>query len=93
MGYKMMLAEQETIIRYNIDERLVNYYTTVPADRRKMDKRCAEFPDVFKKRRVDEYGAEYTFPMKMVKIGKPPTEARREQGRRITAALREKTTL
>ena len=89
-------AEQETTIVWDEEQRVARIYTASPATMRKLDKLCEVCPDEYtctwtetdKKGRVT--AAKYEVAAKLVKFGKPASEARKEAGRRAMAARREK---
>lgn len=80
--YNLTRAEAETTIRWDAEEKIAHIYTADPISTRKLDKLCAERPDTYKLVKRDENGAWYEAPAKMIKFGKPPSEARREACRR-----------
>ena len=89
-------AEQETSIVWDEEQKVARIYTASPATMRKLDKLCEVCPDEYtrtwtetdKKDRVT--AAKYEVAAKLVKFGKPASEARKEAGRRAVAAMREK---
>ena len=89
-------AEQETSIVWDEEQKVARIYTASPATMRKLDKLCEACPDEYtrtwtetdKKDRVT--AAKYEVAAKLVKFGKPASEARKEAGRRAVAAMREK---
>ena len=89
-------AEQETSIVWDEEQKVARIYTASPATMRKLDKLCEACPDEYtrtwtetdKKGRVT--AAKYEVAAKLVKFGKPASEARKEAGRRVMAARREK---
>lgn len=89
MSYTMTRAERETIIRWDLEERQVHWYSTDPSQLLKMDRLSAAYPDVYKLVKRDEYGATYYFDPKYVRIGKPASEAVKEAARRKGAFLAE----
>ena len=86
--YNPTRAETETTIRWDTEEKIAHIYTADPISTRKLDKLCAERPDTYRLVRRDANGAWYEAPAKMIKFGKPASEARREAGRRNAINLR-----
>jgi len=77
-------AEQETVIRWDAEDRIANIDTANPVSIRKLDKLVASHPDVYKCVHVDEQfnAKQYEVDSRYIRFGKPPSEARREAGRR-----------
>ena len=92
-------AEQETSIVWDEEQKVARIYTASPATMRKLDKLCEACPDEYKQTwtETDKNGrvtaAKYQVPAKLVRFAKPASEARKEAGRRIAAAMREKRNL
>lgn len=87
MAYTLTQEERETTIRFDPVEKVAQIYTSDPVYIRKLDALCAEHPDEYRLVRRDEYGARYIAPAKLIRFGKPPSEARREANRRNGANL------
>ena len=76
-------CERETIIRYDEADNMASLYTASSSMIRKMDTLCEQHPDSYRCTRRDQYGAEYSFPKKSVKLAKPVSEKQRENNRRL----------
>ena len=91
-----MRTEQETSIVWDDEEKVARIYTSSTVSLRKLERLCAQFPAeyqrVWEERDTDGAltAAKYQTGCKMVKFGKPASEAKKEQGRRIAAMAREK---
>ena len=83
--YTMSRAERETIIRWDEDTKKARYYTCSEPERRKLDKKCADYPEVFRKVKEDAYSATYELPVDRIAIRNPPSEARMASGRALGA--------
>ena len=92
-------AEQETSIVWDEEMKAANIYTASPITLRKLDKLCKACPDEYRQvwTETDKSGkvtaAKYEVAAKFIKFAKPASEARKEAGRRIAAAMREKRNL
>lgn len=78
----LQAAERETTIRWDAEEKVAHIYTGDPVYIRKLDKLCENHPDEYKLVQRDEYGARYIGPARLIRFGKPASEARREAARR-----------
>lgn len=91
-----MRAEQETTIVWDEEEKVARIWTASPVSMRKLDKLCGEFPGEYVKMSEERDGdgrvvaARYRTGCKRVKFGRPASEARREQGRRIAEMIKGK---
>ena len=85
-------CEQETIIRWAADESTATISTSNPAIIRRLDKLTEIAPEAYS--RIFELSeirdARYSMPVKLLRFGKPASEARREINRRNGALLAEK---
>lgn len=90
MAYTLTQEERETTIRFDPVEKVAQIYTSDPVYIRKLDALCADHPDEYHLVRRDEYGARYTAPAKLIRFGKPPSEARRELMRQNAQHMRKK---
>ena len=92
-------AEQETSIVWDEEMKAANIYTASPITLRKLDKLCKACPAEYRQvwTETDKSGkvtaAKYEVAAKFIKFAKPASEARKEAGRRIAAAMREKRNL
>lgn len=75
--------ERETIFIFNEEEKTASIYTCSQSCMKKMNRLCAEFPELYRLKRQDEYSKTYEFPKKYIKIEKP-----RLSGARNNAANR-----
>jgi len=89
-------AEQETSIVWDEEVKVANIYTASPISMRKLDKLCEACPDEYRQTwtETDKNGrvtaAKYEVAAKYVKFAKPASEARKEAGRRVAAAMLKK---
>ena len=96
MKYTVSVEEQETTIRMGRGEKTAQIYTSDRRMMAKMDRLVEHYPEDYKCVWVDEVimgdglpvGKKYAVTVKLVKMGKPTSEARREAGRRAIAAMR-----
>ena len=81
MGYSRM--EQETSIVWDEEEQIAHIYAASPVTMRKLDKLVAEFPDVYKCVWIDKDGSakKYEVTKRLIRFGKPASEAVREAAR------------
>lgn len=92
-------AEQETTVVWDEEQKVARIYTASPITLRKLNKLCEACPDEYRQTwtETDKNGrvtaAKYEVAAKYVKFAKPASEARKEAGRRIAAAMREKRNL
>lgn len=80
-------AERETTIRWDAEEKVAHIWTCDPVQVRKLDRLCEEHPEEYKVIRRDDNGVRYTAPAKLIRFGKPASEARKEACRRNAANL------
>jgi hypothetical protein len=79
VGYTRI--EQETTINYNAEEKAAEIYTADPSIMRKLKKLSEQFPDVYVCKESKEFQAKYIVPKRLIRFGKPASEARREAAR------------
>lgn len=72
-GAKMNLTryEQEVVINLNAEEDVATIYSSNPVWLRKMETLASEFPDVFLLIRQSGISKTYSFPKRLLRIGKP----------------------
>lgn len=84
--------EMETTIVWDEKDKVARIWTASPVTQRKLDKLVEQFPDVYKRtgQTVDKDGTIrwYEVNQKYIRFAKPPSEARREAGRRNAERLR-----
>jgi len=74
--------ERETIINFNQEEAFAEVYTHESRFLRRLQKMAIDFPGVCKLTDKSEWGGEtYTLPKKLIRIGIPMSEERREAAR------------
>ena len=85
MGYSRQ--EMETSIVWADDDKIARIYTSSPVSIRKLDKLCTEHPDAYQ-RVWEEYdencnvtAAKYETKCKLIRFGKPASEAQKERSR------------
>jgi hypothetical protein len=89
--YKLTNVESETIINYSLeDAKVAELYTCISSDIRKMDKLCAEYPDVFTVIKQDEYSKTYRLPRSRISIRRPNKKMDDETKARLVAQLNAK---
>ena len=87
-------AEMETVIVWDDEGKTAEIYTASPITMRKLDKLCAECPETYVRTWTEQNdagrvtAAKYTTPSQYIRFGKPPTEKKREQGRRVAELRR-----
>ena len=86
--------EQETVIVFNAAEDTIEIETFDPVYIRKLDKMCAEFPDVYKKKPTVTDGGSYIMSKKFLRFAKPVerhmTDEQKAAARDRLAKAREK---
>ena len=88
--------EQETSIVWDEDGKVARIYTASPISMRKLDRLCEGFPDAFKRvwTEKDAQGnvtaAKYETVCKLIRFGKPASEAMKEKARRMNEKMIEK---
>lgn len=84
--YSYTRAEQETTITFDAEEKTAHIYSADPVYIRKLDKLTGSNPESYRCVRVLDGGKAkmYEAPAALIRFAKPPTEARREAGRRNT---------
>lgn len=82
--YSYTRAEQETTITFDAEEKTAHIYSADPVYIRKLDKLTDSNPESYRCVRVLDGGKAkmYEAPAALIRFAKPPTEARREAGRR-----------
>lgn len=75
--------EQEVVINLNAKEDVATIYSSNPIWLRKMESLASEFPDVFLLIRQSGISKTYSFPKRLLRIGKP---------RELSSAQRENLT-
>ena len=82
---KPPLSERESIIRWSMADKQASIYADNPALVRKLDKLCAEYPDVYRcTKDADKFGAKrYEIPVKYIRFCKPASEAQLAHARSI----------
>lgn len=77
--YRLSPAEQETIIRYDMETKVALIDTASPQTIKRLDKLVAQHPDVYKLVNSDPnyFAKKYSVPMEYIKFGKPISEERR----------------
>jgi hypothetical protein len=90
--YKLSKAEQETIIRWDAEERIAHIDTAYPPMIDKLDKLVEAFPDTYRCVFVDElyHAKKYRAPASFIKFGKPASEAQKAAARANGEATRHK---
>ena len=88
------LDEQETTINFCRDTDIAAVYTSDTTVMTKLDRKCREFPDVYRVVQQDDYGKWYEFPKSRIGF-KPParelSERQRENLRVLNARGGKKT--
>lgn len=95
--YHLANFERETIFSFNDRDELATIYTCNVVMIRRLDKLCAEFPNVYKLKNEDEVSRTYILPKKLVNIKKPARTLTNEERQRLSergtqqlASLRQK---
>ena len=74
----MMLGEQETIIRWDEEDKLIRWYSCSTVQLRRMEKMAARYPGQFRLVRRTDDSAWYEFAPGLLRIRKPMSDAQRE---------------
>lgn len=87
-------AERETTIVYDEEERIAHIYTASQITIRRLDKLCAEHPEVYRRTRTETEdqkitAARYECPSKYIRFGKPASEQKRAQAIRMRERMAE----
>jgi hypothetical protein len=82
--YNLTGIERETILSYNDRDEFGTVYTCNAAMIRKMDKFCAEFPNVFKLKCEDGMSKTYIVSKKLIRIKKPARTLTDEEKQRLS---------
>lgn len=91
--YKLNKAEQETIIRWDAEERIAHIDTAYAPIIAKLDKLVKSYPDTYKCVFVDElYKAKkYEVPASFIRFVKPASEKQKAAGRERAKSLHRKS--
>lgn len=83
----LTMLEQETIVNYNLGEKMADVYTADPVVMRKLDKLCEKFPEEYECYKRDEWSANYRFSKKLIQFRTPVhmTEEQKEIARQNLA--------
>ena len=92
--YKLIKAEQETIIRWDAEEGIAHIDSAYAPMIAKLDKLVEAYPNTYKCVFVDEryYAKKYKVPASFVKFGKPASEAKKAASRERAKVLPRKST-
>ena len=82
--YRRCRAERETTIRFDAEEKTAHIYTADPVYIRKLDKLTETNPESYRLTWTEPGGGakKYEAPARLIRFGKPTTEAQREAGRK-----------
>lgn len=88
--YTLTKAEQETIIRWDAEERTAHIDTAYPPMIAKLDKLVTAYPDTYKCVFVDKlyHAKKYEVPAAFIRFGKPASEAQKAAARANGEATR-----
>lgn len=92
----MLKSECETVIQYDLEERLVTMFTRIPKDINRLDALCKEFEEDFKCINRSEFGNTYEFDMQYITIRTPrklteeQEKAMKERLSKARAAIKKK---
>ena len=86
-AYSRTRAEQETIIRFDAEQRQATIYTADPVYVRKLDKLTVSNPESYRLVWTEQGGnaKKYTAPSRLIRFGKPASEARKAAGKRLAS--------
>jgi len=98
LSYRLSCAEQETTITYVRTDAEAVMYTSDRLRMAKMDKLCQQHPEAYRCIWTDDQilgdglpmAKRYSVPVKLLRFGKPMSEARLEAGRKAAARMRAK---
>lgn len=84
---KLTREEMETTIRTDASDPFAHIFSSDPVFVRRLTKLCEEFPDTYSIKHTDlENGGIWVdCPKNRIRFSKPPSEARKESGRRLAA--------
>lgn len=68
---KLTRYEQETVINFNVGEKMATVYTADPAVIRNLDSLVIGYPDTFKRIKEDDISKTYEMPKSAVTYRKP----------------------
>lgn len=83
----MIRSECETVIQYDLEERVATMFTRIPKDIRRLDDLCDKYPYVYKCTKRCEFGNTYKFDMKYISI-RAPRNLSEEQAKIATERLK-----
>ena len=92
--YKLIKAEQETIIRWDAEERIAHIDSAYAPMIAKLDKLVEAYPNTYKCVFVDEryYAKKYEVPASFIRFRKPASEAQKAASRERAKVLPRKST-
>ncbi len=84
--YNRCRAEMETTIRFDAEEKTAHIYTADPVYLRKLDKLTETNPESYRLIWTEPGGGakKYEAPARLIRFGKPASEAQKESARRNT---------
>lgn len=86
--YQLTREEQETICLTDAARDTFEVGTLDPVYIRKLDKLCEQYPEHYRRTADNQRGEHiYIMPKKLLRFGKPASEARREANRRNGSSL------
>ena len=74
--------EQETVLISSAASSVFEVSSADPAIVRKLERLANEFPEVYIRGKVTDYERSYIMPKRLLRFGRPASEARREANRR-----------
>ena len=88
--HKLIMAEQETIIRWDAEERIAHIDTAYAPMIAKLDRLVVAYPKTYKCVFVDEhyFAKKYKVPASFIRFGKPASEAQKAAARANGEAMR-----
>ncbi len=92
--YKLSKAEQETIIRWDAEERIAHIDSAQRSMIAKLDKLVEAYPDTYKCVFEDKFfhAKKYTVPASFISFRKPASKVQKETARERMKVIREKKT-
>ena len=87
-------AERETAIVYDEEERIAHIYTASQISIRRLEKLCADHPEVYRRMWTETEerkitAAKYECPSKYIRFGKPASEQKKAQAIRMRERMAE----
>lgn len=84
--------ERETTIIMNEEEKTAYVWTCSPTMMRKLDRKVSEYPDSYQCVKVenDGFAKRYRIAKRLIRFGKPASEAQKERGRKVAEAMAER---